>query len=664
MLSNVNQVNKQRLLKGSILWSFSKNSFSLLIFPLLAATFHVPDSIQGNKALLSLQSLQSASLQLQMPIVQESSDILPISEDSEPSPVQPVQSTVEVIPQDFWTPVLVRISQAIPVTEGTQVVINGRTLNAAWSQRQQRIGIADVGLMQTVGVELLNTESASRQPVQWFSDAGTNALVLGTWLTNQYRYLDITELAQQAGWQMQVSGNVLRISTPVSRVMAVRQGRQSWGDRIVIDLDRSTPWQVTEQSGEVVVNINAQADATLIRNFQAGPGNRLTSLNVQASGNQTVIRVGIPQNLRPRVWSLPNPNRMIIDVGADSTVQRNIVWAPGIRWQEQVVNTGSAQFPVIALVIDPRQSGLAVRPIWSNSSNAIGTTPLITMAQGWQAIAAINGGFFNRNNQLPLGAIRRDGRWISGPILNRGAIAWNEAGEVAIGRLGLQETVATPTGQRFTVLSLNSGYVQAGVARYTNDWGSTYTSIIDNEILVTVQDNRVVSQQPAGAAGQTSVPIPANGYLLVVRAYSAAVNALPVSTNVQLETISNPADFGRYTQILGAGPLLLQNRQVVLNAQAEQFGEAFARQAAARSAIGKTAEGNLIMITVQNRIGGAGPTLAETAQIMQRLGAVDALNLDGGSSTTLYLGGRLLNRSPYTAARVHNGIGVFIQPNL
>jgi exopolysaccharide biosynthesis protein len=41
------------------------------------------------------------------------------------------------------------------------------------------------------------------------------------------------------------------------------------------------------------------------------------------------------------------------------------------------------------------------------------------------------------------------------------------------------------------------------------------------------------------------------------------------------------------------------------------------------------------------------------------LGAIDALNLDGGSSTGLYLGGQLLDRSPYTAARVHNGLGIF-----
>jgi exopolysaccharide biosynthesis protein len=59
------------------------------------------------------------------------------------------------------------------------------------------------------------------------------------------------------------------------------------------------------------------------------------------------------------------------------------------------------------------------------------------------------------------------------------------------------------------------------------------------------------------------------------------------------------------------------------------------------------------MITaVHNRAGGAGPTLAEQAKLMQAMGCVNALNLDGGSSTSLYLSGQLLDRSPSTAARV------------
>jgi hypothetical protein len=46
-----------------------------------------------------------------------------------------------------------------------------------------------------------------------------------------------------------------------------------------------------------------------------------------------------------------------------------------------------------------------------------GIAPLITIAQKSQVAAAINAGFFNRNNQLPLGAIRRENRWLSGPFL-------------------------------------------------------------------------------------------------------------------------------------------------------------------------------------------------------------------------------------------------------
>ncbi|MCY7285765.1 MAG: phosphodiester glycosidase family protein, partial [Cyanobacteria bacterium CAN_BIN43] len=76
------------------------------------------------------------------------------------------------------------------------------------------------------------------------------------------------------------------------------------------------------------------------------------------------------------------------------------------------------------------------------------------------------------------------------------------------------------------------------------------------------------------------------------------------------------------------------------------------------------ATGTLMLVAVHNRLGGAGPTLREAAQIMLQLGAIDALNLDGGSSTTLYLGGQLLDRIPSTAARVNNGIGVFIRPGI
>jgi hypothetical protein len=383
-------------------------------------------------------------------------------------------------------------------------------------------------------------------------------------------------------------------------------------------------------------------------------------VKLETAPNLTNIRLSLPAGMSPRVSSLANPNRIVIDLRPDAMVERDILWAEGLRWRQQFINLGTSRFPVVWLEINPRAVGLTLKPIWSDTT-LIGTAPILKTAQRYSAAAAINGGFFNRNNKLPLGAIRQDGRWLSSPILNRGAIAWDNSGQVKIGRLNLQENLITSTGQRLPVLTLNSGYVKSGIARYSSNWGSNYTPLIDNEVIVVVQNNSVTAQLPGGIAGKTAFPIPTNGYLLALRASNAA-NFLPVGTLIRQESSTVPVDFARYPQVLGAGPLLVQNRQIVLNAKSEGFSDAFIRQTAVRSAIGTTAAGNLLITTVHNRAGGAGATLAELAKIMQQLGCVDVLNLDGGSSTSLYLGGQLLDRSPLTAARVHNGLGVFLQP--
>lgn len=591
-------------------------------------------------------------------------------------------------------PAVAQESQTTPTTsrlllQGTQISLNGRIWPTAWGQWQSansgqvRIGISDTGLLRTTGVDLLNTNDLRQQPVQWFSNPASTPLNLAVRHSPQYRYLDITELATRTGWQVSPSGSTLLINTPTSQLTSIRQGRQPWGNRIVIDLDRPTPWQVDQQGQTLTVTLNATAPPTLIQSFQPKPTRitpRTTSsrpattsspvtiprpgipLKLEAVQNQLALRLDIPAGLQPQFSTLPQPNRLIIDLRPDAMVERNILWAPGLRWQQQWISLGNARFPVVLLSVDLRQPGLRLGPIWSNPSSLVGIAPLVQTAQRWQAAAAINGGFFNRKTQLPLGAIRQNNQWVSSPILNRGAIAWNEAGDVKIDRLTLQETLSTSTQQRLPVLSVNSGYVQAGIARYTSLWGATYTPLTDNEIIVTIRNNQVTAQQPTEGAGKGAFPIPADGYLLTLRANRAAASALPLNTVVRLEGEMIPPDFARYTQIIGAGPLLLQNRQIVLDAKAEKFSDAFIRERAVRSVIASNGQGTLMIAAIHNRAGGVGPTLSETAQLVQQMGAIDALNLDGGSSTTLYLGGQILDRPPRTAARVHNGIGVFMQP--
>jgi Phosphodiester glycosidase len=550
--------------------------------------------------------------------------------------------------------------------QGTQLTLNGRNYAVGWGQWQGSngqivTGISDVGLMARFGLNLGNSNNPSQQPVDWFSD---QQIPLSARLGARgiYRYLEITSLAQQFNWQIQAQGNLLQINTPAARITGLRLGRQAWGERLVIDLDRPTPWQISRLTNsrdaiaprELALTLEANIDPKLAAGLKASPGGGMRTLGIDLAARQTVIKSTIAGHLRPEVSMLANPPRLIVDIRPQATQNRDILWAPGLRWREQTVSIGARQYPVTWLEVNPRQPGLKLEPIWGGA--LVGIQPLASIAQRWQAAAAINGGFFNRDQQLPLGAIRQNGAWISSPILNRGAIGWNEAGEFKVGRLMLQQTLLVGT-QRVPLVGLDSGFVQKGIARYTPNWGTTYTPRIKAETVITVVNDQVVGQQLA--SGNMAIAIPRNGYLLALR--DAALPIVP-GTTVQIELGTAPADFERFPNILGAGPLLLEQGRIVLNAAAEQFGKGLDAQAAPRSGIGQRADGMVLIVTTHNRMGGPGPTLPEWAQIMQRLGVVDGINLDGGSSTALYLGGRLIDRHSVTTTRVQNGIGVFLQP--
>lgn len=546
---------------------------------------------------------------------------------------------------------------------GSQVSVNGQLLQLPWRQWQTpqglQFGLTDAALMQQFGVQLLDSETVQTQPVQWFSLANQGPLNLATRLESSDRFLSLGPLIQQFGWQVAVAGPTLQITTPPAQLVDLRHSRQPWGDRLVLQLDQATPWQSTERPNEIVLTVAAAASPALLQQVSAIAGEYIQSLQIEPLAGQTRLRLVLKSAVRPHLWSTPAPHRIIVDLRRDSLVTRNILWATGLRWRQGLLPVGTQRVAAVWLELQPQLARVRLAPVLANPNAVPGTAPLQRIAQQVQATGAINGGFFNRDRQLPLGAIRRGDRWLSGPILNRGAIAWDNAGTVQFGRLALQETVTLTTGQQFSLTHLNSGYLQAGIARYTPDWGTTYTTLSNGEVIATVQNNRVVSQQTVAQAGGT-VPIPADTYLLVFRSNRSAAAAFPVGTGLTLATTTNPPSWRSLPNILGAGPLLLQNRQIVLDAKAEAFSPAFATQRASRSAIAQTADGTLLLLSTHTTLDGRGLTLLETAQLLQQLGAVHALNLDGGSSTALSLGGQLLDRPPATAAQVHNGLGLFL----
>ncbi|MDY6936826.1 MAG: phosphodiester glycosidase family protein [Cyanobacteriota bacterium] len=616
----------------------------------------VEDSVGEDSILLTPKNRSIDPRQLK-----DSACVFPSTQTNSSSPASPCLSdTAQTLPS------------LQPATRGVRVQTNDRPWPVAWRQlpagTEARVEISDTGLMQIAGVELLDTEDFTQQPVRWFD---SEPMILTATIADGYRYLDITEFARQVGWEWIVQGETLYITSPTARVENIQTAVRDWGDQIAIELDTATPWQLDRTENGWVVLLDAAIPQRLVDRFRPrsdknpqhkplADESELPPFAIDTDGQQTRIHLKTSASVPPRIYSRSDAPELVIEMRPDSLMPRNLVWAPGIRWRQAMFDGEEAKFPVFWLEVDLRNPQVTLDPIWTQPDTQVGIAPLWQIAPLWGATAAINGGYFNRDRQLALGGIRRDGRWFSSPILDRGAIAWNDAGEARIARLTLEEMLLTSSGDRIPISTLNSGYVGAGVSRYTPEWGATYTPILNNEAIAIVYNRRIIEIQAGGKAGSRSVPIPPNGYILTIRDDPAALDRLTIGMELDTEQILDPPEFADYPDILAAGPVLMRDGQIVLDAEAERFNENFREGAAARSAIATTEAGTLLLVTIQNGTQGVGPTLEETAQIVRQLGAVDALNLDGGGSASLALGGQLVNRSPRNVSRVHNGLGVFL----
>lgn len=560
-----------------------------------------------------------------------------------------------------------------PAEQGNTIQLNGQPWTGRWLRRstpeKQSIYLQDDWLTGAIGLNLLDSNRIGQQRVKWFSSPLFTEVTFDRPV--QHRFLDIKPVAKF--WRTEIEGSTLKISTPDSTLQALRRSKQATGDRIVLELSAPTPWQLQRQGDTVVLILAADLAQSIATGVNTDKGNLIKALEVQNSGKQTIIRIQTTEAVQPELETLGDPARIILNLKSDYVPpELDILWVPGLRRKQQIVTLPNPtiktdkdpkilRFSTISLVVDLKQSGLTMRPIWSNRAGMLGTSSLRAMAEQWKAIAAINGGFFNRDRQLPVGPLKVNNRWMAGPVLTRGAIGWNNKGEVFIDRLNFTEELVTAEKKPIKLSNLNSGYVQKGLARYTPFWGEKYIPLTDNEIFIAVQEEKVVSQVKGGTAGQGQIQIPANGYLLVARQVPEIVSQLTPNVQIKGRTLFKPADFGKYPNILGAGPLLLKNGDVVIDTKLEQFRPPFDTQGASRSAIATIKEsGKVIFVTIQATPEGTLPSLPQTAEILKKMGAINALNLDGGGSTTLFLGGSILNRALGGIGPVHNGLGIFV----
>ncbi len=93
---------------------------------------------------------------------------------------------------------------------------------------------------------------------------------------------------------------------------------------------------------------------------------------------------------------------------------------------------------------------------------------------------------------------------------------------------------------------------------------------------------------------------------------------------------------------IGGGPVLLHKKKIFITNKEEQLFADGVKDLHPRTAMGYTRKRKLVILVIQGRAPGIamGATLEEEAAILQQLGCVEALNLDGGGSSCLLVNGR------------------------
>ena len=263
------------------------------------------------------------------------------------------------------------------------------------------------------------------------------------------------------------------------------------------------------------------------------------------------------------------------------------------------------------------------------------------------AILAVNGTYFKQNTGTPLGVLVIDNEIITGPIYERVALGIGQD-EFKTSRLAFEGTL-TNRKRQVKVDNINQprmSYFHTLI--YTQAWGEKSPETKSGTKHIAIKDGKIV------ATSAYSLIIPENG--IVISAPADNLDGFELGDKVKLDYSLVP-NWENVDHIISGGPYLLKNGEIFVDASSQKLNAITGKNP--RTAIGYTKENTMIIVTVDGRKeGSSGVTLEELAKIMSDLGCYEAINLDGGSSTVMYVKGNILSGSNVKATTISNALVV------
>lgn len=255
------------------------------------------------------------------------------------------------------------------------------------------------------------------------------------------------------------------------------------------------------------------------------------------------------------------------------------------------------------------------------------------IAKRENAIVAINGGYFKPQTGVPLGTLMINRKIYTGPIYDRVCLGiFDDNYDMA--RIKLKASVNTNIGG-LKIDNVNQPrMLSTHTIVYTRDWGETTPYSPQYGAQLVVDGTKIIKYT------KNNVKIPEKGFVIVgpAKKLESILNAKILTLDLKI----NP-HWENVNHIISGGPYLVKRGEIYVDMTAQKLSSIGGRNP--RTAIGYTKDNHLIMLTADGREGSSiGLTLMELAYLMKELGCVNAMNLDGGGSTVMYINGEVVNK--------------------
>jgi len=336
---------------------------------------------------------------------------------------------------------------------------------------------------------------------------------------------------------------------------------------------------------------------------------------------------------------------------------------PGVEYAQADHKVGEDPVKINLLRLDLKKVRLDVHHALDK---AIGLETTSSIAKRKGAVAAINAGFFRLDRSQfageAAGVLMIDRRLLSESEKDRTAVFirnWGDETSVQFSHININDGLEIKK-KRVPISGINRERKDGEVVIYTPHFHtSTLTGSDGVEFIV--RGGRVTSI--IDRAGNSEIP--RDGYVvsvqnkikgdLMIRAkvgtkfawqtlvkHNAGPRGFPEEDEVRRTTFA----FSGAEDITNGVPQLIRDGKIDITWEQEKASRAFVETRHPRTAVAKMKDGKFLMMTVDGRQPGVsvGMTLQELAEYLLTLGVVDAMNLDGGGSTTMFLDGKVVNK--------------------